>query len=240
MSDQFALVTGGSLNIGKAICQRLAADGVRVVVLDIVPPEHDAFEHYQAVDLLNAEATQACLSELTKTFAFTRLVNNVGVVAPASVEDVTLDDFETIMNTNARAALLCTQAVIPTMRTHKFGRIVSTASRVVLGKELRTSYSASKGAIVAMSRTWALELARAGITVNCIAPGPIATSAFWKNNPPESDEAKAIVDAVPVKRMGTPEDIAHAASYLLDERSSFVTGQVHYVCGGLTVGLAGF
>lgn len=239
MSDTFTLVTGGSLNIGKSICQRLVDEGKRVIVLDITPPEHDAFDHFQKIDLSNAKETQSCLAELTKTFEITRLVNNVGVVAPAAVEDVTLDDFEAILNTNARAALLCTQAVIPTMKAHQFGRIVSTASRVVLGKELRTSYSASKGAILAMSRTWALELAGFGITVNCIAPGPIATTAFWRNNPPESPEAKAIVDAVPVKRMGTPDDIAHATSYLLDDRSSFVTGQVHYVCGGLTVGLAG-
>lgn len=90
-----------------------------------------------------------------------------------------------------------------------------------------------------MTRTWALELAGHGITVNCVAPGPIATSAFWTNNPPESARAKAIVDNIPVGRIGTPEDVAHAVSFLLDDRTSFVTGQVLYVCGGLTVGLSG-
>lgn len=90
-----------------------------------------------------------------------------------------------------------------------------------------------------MSRTWALEMAKHGITINCIAPGPIATTAFWKNNPPKSEQAKAIIANVPMKRMGNPDDIAHATSYFMDERSGFVTGQVLYVCGGLTVGLAG-
>ncbi len=234
-----ALVTGGSHNIGKAICERLTADGIPVIVLDNSPPDHDSYDVFHHVDLSDARATTQCLAEITATHEITRLVNNVGIVAPAAVEEVTLDQFETILNTNARAALLCTQALLPTMKTYKFGRIVSTASRVVLGKQLRTSYSASKGAILAMSRTWALELAAHGITVNCIAPGPIATSAFWENNPPDSTRAKAIIQGIPLGRMGTPADIAHATSYFLDERSSFVTGQVLYVCGGLTVGLAG-
>lgn len=239
MTETYALVTGGAHNIGKAICQRLNADGIKVIILDITDPDHDHFDLFHKVDLSDATEAKACLAEITGTYAITRLVNNVGIVAPDAVEDVNLDDFERIINTNTRAALLATQAVLPSMKKQQFGRIVSTASRVVLGKELRTSYSASKGAILAMSRTWALELAQHGITVNCVAPGPIATTAFWKNNPPESKRAKAIMAGVPVGRMGTPDDVAHAVSYFMDERSSFVTGQVLYICGGLTVGLAG-
>lgn len=239
MADNYVLVTGGSHNIGKAISKRLTEDGFRVIVLDITDPSHEYFGEFQKIDLSDANEAKACLAELTAKHTITGLVNNVGIVAPAALEDVTLDDFERVLNTNARAAMLCTQALLPTMREEKYGRIVSTASRVVLGKELRTSYCASKGAILSMSRTWALEMAHHGITINCIAPGPIATSAFWENNPPESDRAKAIVENVPMKRMGKPDDIAHATSYFMDERSGFVTGQVLYVCGGLTVGLAG-
>ncbi len=239
MTNTYALVTGGAHNIGAAICKRLTEDGCKVIVLDISDPGHDHFDVFHKVDLSDVEEAKACLSDVVGTYAITRLVNNVGIVAPAAVEDVSLDDFERIFNTNARAALLATQAVLPSMKDKQFGRIVSTASRVVLGKELRTSYSASKGAILAMSRTWALELARHGITVNCIAPGPIATSAFWKNNPPESDRAKEIMASIPIGRMGTTDDVAHAVSFFMDDRSSFVTGQVLYVCGGLTVGLSG-
>jgi 3-oxoacyl-[acyl-carrier protein] reductase len=176
---------------------------------------------------------------VTDKYEITRLVNNVGLVKPALIEDTRLDDFELLMNLNTRSALLCAQALLPTMRRKKFGRIVSNASRVVLGKELRTSYSASKGALLSMSRTWALELAKDGITVNGVAPGPIATTAFWANNPPESERAKAIVNSIPVKRMGTPEDVANGVAFFLDERSSFVTGQFLYICGGVTVGLSG-
>ena len=87
-----------------------------------------------------------------------------------------------------------------------------------------------------MARTWALELGRDGITVNCVAPGPIATTAFWDNNPPDAPKTKAIVDTVPVGRMGTPEDVANAVSFFCDDRASFVTGQTLFVCGGVTVG----
>jgi NAD(P)-dependent dehydrogenase (short-subunit alcohol dehydrogenase family) len=114
---------------------------------------------------------------------------------------------------------------------------VSITSRVVLGKELRTAYSGSKGALTAMTRTWALEFAKDGVTVNAVAPGPIGTETFFNNNPPESDRTRKIIDGVPVRRLGSPEDIAHAVSYFLDDRSGFVTGQTLYVCGGMTVGL---
>ena len=99
------------------------------------------------------------------------------------------------MHVNVRTAIVCAQALVPGMRKAGYGRIVMNTSRVTKGKEARTLYSASKGALQSMARTWALELARVGITVNCVAPGPIATTAFWKNNPPDAPETKAIVTA---------------------------------------------
>jgi NAD(P)-dependent dehydrogenase (short-subunit alcohol dehydrogenase family) len=237
--NELALVTGGAQNIGAAICRRLSEDGYGVILLDIAEPDHGDYRAFHQVDLADATAARSVLAELAEEYEITRLVNNVGIVKPAAVEAATVADFEAVLNTNARSAVISVQALLPAMRARGFGRIVSTASRVVLGKELRTSYSASKGALVAMTRTWALELAGQGITVNCVAPGPIATSAFWTNNPPDSARAKAIVGNIPVGRIGTPEDVSHAVSFLLDDRSSFVTGQVLYVCGGLTVGLSG-
>ncbi|WP_020676149.1 SDR family NAD(P)-dependent oxidoreductase [Geopsychrobacter electrodiphilus] len=238
MHDNYVLVTGGSQNIGAAICRRLHADGLKVIVLDIVEPTHDLSTEFCQVDLSDAQATKAVLAQLTDKYEITRLVNNVGIVRPALVEDTKLEDFELLMNLNTRSALICTQALLPTMRRKKFGRIVSNASRVVLGKELRTCYSGSKGALISMSRTWALELAKDGITVNGVAPGPIATNAFWANNPPDSKQAKAILRGIPLQRMGTPEDVANGVAFFIDERSSFVTGQFLYVCGGVTVGLS--
>ena len=157
-------------------------------------------------------------------------------VTPALLENVQLEDFDKLMHLNVLSAIVCTQALLPSMKERKMGRIVLNTSRVVLGKEERTIYSASKGALQSMARTWSLELAANGITVNCVAPGPIATSAFWQNNPPDSERAKRIIENIPVQRMGQPEDVAQAVSFFCDEKSSFVTGQTLFVCGGMTVG----
>ena len=239
MIKRYALVTGGSKNIGAAICERLNADGFSVIIIDIIKPAHNFFLAYYQLDLSNIEQSNKTLSQVVRKFDVNHLVNNVGVVSPASAEETSTNTFNEVMGTNTLSALITTQAVLPIMKAQKFGRIVSIASRVVLGKKFRTSYSASKGALLAMTRTWALELAEYGITVNCVAPGPIATSAFWENNPPDSNHTKSIIESVPIKRLGSAEDVAHAVSYFLDERSSFVTGQILYVCGGLTVGFSG-
>lgn len=239
MDEKYVLVTGGSKNIGAAICKRLHSDGYKVIVFDKFDPDHEYCCDYFDVDLASIDDTRATLNKLTEKYKVTRLVNNVGIVKPALLEDTDPEDFDHIMNLNTKTALICAQTLVPTMRKEGFGRIVSNASRVVLGKELRTSYSASKGALLAMSRTWALELAPYGITVNGVSPGPIATTAFWENNPPESERAKAIVERIPVNKMGTPEDVAHGVAFFMDERSSFITGQFLYVCGGVTVGLSG-
>ncbi|GAM62819.1 3-oxoacyl-(acyl-carrier protein) reductase [Vibrio ishigakensis] len=130
------------------------------------------------------------MQQIVETHNPLNLVNNVGIVKPALLDDVEIEDFHLLMSINARSALLSTQALVPTMKQHGFGRVVTTTSRVILGKEQRTCYAATKGALTAMSRTWALELAPFGITVNCVAPGPIATTAFWENNPKDSPQYK--------------------------------------------------
>ncbi len=232
-----AVVTGGARNIGQAIALRLQQDGYSVIVADIVAPEAGSLQEdaYQ-VDLADANATRRVMEEIAERYAVSRLINNVGIVAPALLEEARLEDFDKLMHLNVRSALVCTQALLPTIKAQGMGRIVMNASRVVLGKEARTIYSATKGALQSMARTWALELAEHGITVNCVAPGPIATSAFWQNNPPDSERARRIIDNIPLSRMGQPEDVAQAVSFFCDERSSFITGQTLFVCGGVTVG----
>jgi NAD(P)-dependent dehydrogenase (short-subunit alcohol dehydrogenase family) len=231
------LITGGSRGIGAAIVRSLEASAYSVIVLDITDPETGFKGEYVELDLGDAAKTTKLLQQLVKQQRILRLVNNVGIVRPASVDDTALDDFQTVIETNARSTLLCTQAVLPSMRAAQFGRIVSVTSRVILGKQLRTAYAASKGAITAMTRTWALELAAAGITVNAVAPGPIGTELFVANNPADAPATKKILESIPMQRVGTPDEVAHAVSFFLDNRSGFVTGQTLYVCGGMTVGL---
>lgn len=235
---QHVLITGGSLNIGWAIARRAHRDGYHPIILDQSPPEDRAIGEYHEVDLSDPDATRAVLAEILRERAITRLVNNVGVVKPASLEELSLDDFDTVMTLNVRTAAQCAQALMPGMRDAGFGRIVNIASRTALGKECRTFYGGSKAALISMAKTWALELAGFGITANAVAPGTIETTAFYRNNPPDDPKTRAIIDAIPAGRIGTTDDIANAVSFFLDERSGFVNGQALYVCGGLTVGRA--
>jgi 3-oxoacyl-[acyl-carrier protein] reductase len=234
------LVTAASRGIGRGIATRLTQDGYALVTLDRDPPAALLpRETFITVDLADAAATAHALAGAVARHAPTRLVNNAGTVRPASLEDATIEDLEAVVSLNLRCSIQCAQALLPAMKAARFGRIVNISSRAALGKELRTVYAATKAGLHGMTKTWALELAAHGITVNAIGPGPIATEQFHRVNPADSPKTKAILEGVPVKRLGTPEDIAHAAAYFLDARAGFVTGQVLYVCGGMTVGLAG-
>jgi len=231
-NPQRVLITGGASGIGAAIAERCRAEGFEPVVIDRVGDGIRA-------DLSDAADTERALREALAGGPITRLVNNVGIVVPADAENQTLADFDLAVSLNLRCAFQCMQALLPGMKQAGFGRIVNMSSRAALGKELRTAYSATKAGLIGMTRVWALELGRHGITANAIGPGPIRTELFDRANPPDAPRTRAIIESVPVKRVGTADDVAHTASYLLDERSGFVTGQVIYVCGGMTVGVAG-
>jgi len=234
-----ALVTGASEGIGRAVAERLAADGLRVVTLDVKRPSSPVDgEVFIEVDLADAQATARTLKQVADNYAISVLVNNVGAVRPAALEEVSLEDLDAAVSLNLRCAIQCAQAAVPGMKARRYGRIVSISSRAALGKELRTVYAATKAGLHGITRTWALELARHGITVNAIGPGPIATELFQRANPPDSPRTRAIIDGVPVGRLGKPEDIANAVAFFTDARSGFVTGQVLYVCGGMTCGVA--
>ncbi|CAN1528569.1 FabG Dehydrogenases with different specificities (related to short-chain alcohol dehydrogenases) [Burkholderiaceae bacterium] len=233
------LISGGSGGIGRAIAKRVIGDGYQVINLDLVPPKLLlAGETFHQIDLIDAQATRELIADLLKTTSILRLVNNAGIIRPGSLEDVSLIDFNAVMDLNLRAPMLLAQSLMPAMRAAQFGRIINIASRAALGKEERTAYAASKAGLLGMTRTWALEMAHFGITVNAIGPGPIATELFTSGNHPDHPKTKKIVANIPVQRMGQPEDVAHAVALFLDDRAGFITGQVLYVCGGITVGLS--
>ncbi|TWH10893.1 NAD(P)-dependent dehydrogenase (short-subunit alcohol dehydrogenase family) [Rhodococcus rhodochrous J45] len=229
------LVTGGAAGIGHAIARHADRKGWYVTIIDRDPAP---LGRSITADLADPDATQHALEEALSDGPITRLVNNVGAVFPSSLEDQTLGEVEASFHLNLRCAVQCTQSLLPGMKDVGFGRIVNMSSRAALGKELRTAYSAAKAGLIGLTRVWALELGGHGITVNAVGPGPIATDLFLHANPSDSPRTKAIIDSVPVKRLGTPDDVAHAAHFFLGEDSGFVNGQVLYVCGGLTAGLA--
>lgn len=233
------IVTGASNGIGRAIARHLTQNGFMVLNLDRVAPDSLLNnERHIDVDLTDTDALSACLDQLTAQYQILHLVNNAGIIRPQLLADTSVDDMRLVAKINTEAPLLITQRVLPAMREQGYGRIVNICSRVTLGKQKRTAYSASKGALLAMTRTWALELASQGITVNAVGPGPIATELFMSANPPDAPQTKRIIATVPVQRLGEPDEIAHATAYFLHEKAGFTTGQILYVCGGMTVGLA--
>jgi NAD(P)-dependent dehydrogenase (short-subunit alcohol dehydrogenase family) len=233
------LVTGGSAGIGRAVAERLAEEGYGVVNIDRQAPKAlVAGETFVEADLGRPDAVRDLFEELARKHDFVGLVNNVGVARPGTLEAATLEDLDVVVRLNLGISLIAAQAVIGGMKRRRFGRIVNMSSRSGLGKELRSVYSATKAGLNGFTRTWALELAQHGITVNSVAPGPIETDLFRDANPADSPKTKAIIDRIPVKRMGQPADVAHAVAFFLDPRSGFTTGQVLYVCGGMTIGAA--
>ena len=157
MTDR-ALVTGGANGIGRAIVERLAADGYDCIAFDRASPPNDLPATYAEVDLSDRAATAAALAKALQDGPITRLVNNVGVVRPGTLEEASEADFEAAVSLNLRCALQCTQALVPGMKAARFGRIVNISSRAALGKELRTVYSATKAGLHGFAKTWALEL----------------------------------------------------------------------------------
>jgi 3-oxoacyl-[acyl-carrier protein] reductase len=233
------LVTGGSRGIGRATVERLLEDGYEVVSFDIAQPlAVGEGETFIQVDMADEAALRAALVQATAGRTITRLVNNAGIVRPGGIDVVTGADLQAVTTINLTAAILCVQALLPAMRAARFGRIVAISSRAALGKGERIAYATTKAGIHGMIRTLALELAADGITANAIGPGPIATELFARVNPAGAPATQRIIDSIPLQRMGQPAEVAHMVVSLLDHRAGYTTGQVLYVCGGMTVGLA--
>jgi NAD(P)-dependent dehydrogenase (short-subunit alcohol dehydrogenase family) len=230
------LITGASRGIGRALADKLAADGETVVGLSRRRPAEGFPGDYYEADLADQEALAEALAAMTAAHSVTRVVNNAGALAAAELSGTTLDGFNTEIAVNLRAALQCVQACLPEMRKRETGRIVNIATRAILGRVKRTGYAAAKMGLVGFTRTWALELAPFGITVNAIAPGPIATEMFLTNMPPGSPEYERVLSGIPLRRMGKPEEVAATIAFFLSDAASFVTGQTLFVCGGGSIG----
>jgi 3-oxoacyl-[acyl-carrier protein] reductase len=230
------LITGGTSGIGEALAKRLIDKGQRVVSVGLEKPgwTHNRLVSYCA-DLTSIEETRAIAQEISCDHAIDGLVHNAGIILPNLLPDAKPEDILTLAQLHLGAPMLLTQAALEGMLSRRFGRIVFVSSRAAMGAVTRSAYSATKAGVHGMARTWALEMASGGITVNVVAPGPILTDNFWGIVPKGSEQQERMARNVPVGRLGSREDVAHAVEFFLEERSDFVTGQVLYVCGGTSL-----
>ncbi|REE17730.1 NAD(P)-dependent dehydrogenase (short-subunit alcohol dehydrogenase family) [Paraburkholderia sp. BL27I4N3] len=232
------VVTGGSGAIGSAVIASLAAQGHRVINVSLEETEKNDDAHFFAADLTDREATAEVLGRINREYRVDNLVNNAGFTYVTELQSLSFDRMQAMVDIHLRAAAQCIQAFAPAMAQNGRGRIVSIGSRMMLGRPGRMVYGMVKAGLLGMSRSLALELAHQGITVNMVSPGPIETALFRQNHPPGAPQTEKVLGAIPVGRIGTPEDVAHAVKFFLADESGFITGQNLFVCGGGSVGSA--
>ncbi len=231
------LITGASKGIGLATAHLIHKNGGHVIGLARQKPDSFPGEFF-SVDLIDEAETADVLARIIQNNEIDHLVNNAGKTTSSLLEQTSSKEFNDIIQINMRAPMQILQACLPAMTRKGYGRVVNISSRAALGMLKRTAYAGAKSGIVGMTKTWALELGPRGITVNAIAPGPIATELYKKNNPMTPEQAAEVIARIPVRRLGTPEDVARSIAFFLSPDAGFVTGQVLYTCGGLSVGAA--
>jgi 3-oxoacyl-[acyl-carrier protein] reductase len=244
LRGKVAIITGGAQGIGWAAVQKFIAEGARVVIWDVNEDkgqkalaelkQQNLSVDFQKVDVTDFASTgQAAAALIEQYKRIDILINNAGITRDATLLKMTSEQWEEVIDVNLKGVFNCTKAVAPYMVEQQAGRIINTSSVVgIYGNFGQTNYVASKSGIIGMTRVWAKELGRKGITVNAVAPGFIATEMM--GTIPEKI-IQMVKDRTPLGRLGTPEDIASAYLFLASEEAGFINGTVLSVDGGITM-----
>lgn len=245
-ADRIAIVTGAAMGIGQAVARLLAANGAKVALLDREEADTDGMGPDALairVELTDAAAVDEAVAQVVSRFGRIDVVsNNAGIQRYGSAESTTPAEWDEVMDANVKSAVLVTRAAIPYLRDSK-GSVVNMASVQSLATQRNVlAYTASKHALLGVTRSTAIDLAADGVRVNCVAPGSVDTPMLqWAISlDPDPDRLEHAIRAMhPLGRIARPEEVAQCVMFLASERASFVTGSCLVVDGGLSIGLPG-
>lgn len=242
LKDKIALITGGANGIGLATTERFAKEGAKIILWDVSDNGNDVVERlkkeghnaiFQKVSVANMDEVQKAVAEAHKHYGrLDILINNAGITRDRTLLKMSDKEWDDVISVNLTGVFNCTRAVAPIMKEQNYGRILSASSNVAIrGNYGQTNYVATKSAIIGMTKVWAMELGRYGITVNCIAPGFIHTA--MTDAMPE-EVKKQTIPQIPLGKWGFPDDIANGYLYLASDEASFVSGICLTIDGGAT------
>ncbi len=247
LEGQVALITGAGRagkGIGRSIALRLAKEGAKIAIADFVPEAADAVAAEvkemggEAVALYGSVSVPEDCDKMVQgaVDAFGKidiLVNNAGITRDNLIMRMSESEWDSVLDTNLKGTFNCTKSVAKLMMRERKGKIVNMASVMgIMGNAGQANYSASKGGVIALTKTTAKELGSRGVNVNAVAPGFIQT-VMTEEMPEEAKQG--IANQIPLKRLGTPDDVAEAVLFLCSEASSYITGQVIAVDGGMVM-----